>query len=112
MSSKREEKVSAQEIFQKLEKTHLLVGYFPYPECNVCQVLRPKVEQLVKQYEDFEFLYVDIHQYPEVSGQLLVFSVPTVIVFADGKEVKRLSRHFSIGELESVLDRLEEVYQM
>ncbi len=112
MSIKFEEEVNTREIFQKLRETPLLVGYFSYPECNVCQVLRPKVERLVEQYEDFEFLYVDIHKHPEVSGQLLVFSVPTVVVFADGKEVKRFSRHFSVGELESLLDRLQEVYQI
>ncbi len=96
------------DILQKIETSALLVVYFSYPECSVCKTLRPKVEKLVADFPRAEFLYVDTHLNPEVSGQHLVFTVPTIALFSGGKEMKRLSRHFSMGELESALERFSE----
>ena len=42
----------------------------------------------------------------EISGQLFVFTAPTVIVFAKGKETIRESRFVSIESLEYKMDRL------
>jgi len=96
-------------IAQKISRAPLSVAYFSYPECSVCRVLRPKVEELVSQLSGVEFLYVDTHQNPQISGQHLIFAVPTIIIFSEGKELRRFSRHFSMGELEEFLDRIVSV---
>jgi len=101
--------VDNQNIRDKIKQAQVLVIYFSYPECSVCRVLRPKVEALVAELPGIDFLYVNTHQHPEVSGQYLVFAVPTILVFSDGKEVKRFSRHFSLQELETFLRRLLEL---
>lgn len=93
------------EIFQKINESKLIVAYFSYPECNVCKTLRPKVEELVADYDGLEFIYIDTHLYPKVSGQNMVFAVPTVVLFLDGKDVKRWSRHLSLQEIKDGLDR-------
>jgi thioredoxin-like negative regulator of GroEL len=49
---------------------------------------------------------VDTHQNSEVSGQYLVFAVPTIIVFLDGREVNRFSRHFSMLDFENEINRM------
>ncbi len=90
----------------KIKQAPLLVAYFSYPECSVCQVLRPKVEALVADRPGVDFLYINTHEHSEVSGQYLVFSVPTIIIFGEGHEYKRFSRHFSVHELEDFLDRI------
>jgi thioredoxin-like negative regulator of GroEL len=98
--------MTSQEIFDKIKSTELIVTYFSYPECNVCKVLRPKVEDYLVQYEKIDFLYIDTHQNPEVSGQYLVFAVPTIIIFLDGREVKRFSRHFSMADFEAEVQKM------
>ena len=90
----------------EINKHEIILGYFSYPECSVCKVLKPKVQELLKDYPDVTFLYVDIHKHPEISGQLLVFAVPTIIIFYRGKESARFSRHFALQDLESALNRL------
>ncbi|NOR45307.1 MAG: thioredoxin [Candidatus Delongbacteria bacterium] len=85
------------------------ITYFSHDECNVCKVLKPKVIDLVTQYNDFGFIYVNTKESPEVCGQYTVFTVPTVIVFVEGKESKRFSRNFAMTELEELLDRFNEL---
>jgi len=97
---------SPEEIIQD---TPLLVAYFSHDECNVCKVLRPKVQELTGRYKNIEFLYVNTKEHQEISGQNMVFAVPTIIVFVEGRESKRYSRHFAIEELESYLRYYETV---
>lgn len=94
------------EILEKINRTPLLISYFSYPECNVCRVLRPKVEQMVSELSGTTFLYVDTHTYRQISGQFIVFAVPTIIIFHYGKELKRVSRHISVSELRNYLERM------
>ncbi|RMH64949.1 MAG: thioredoxin [Calditrichaeota bacterium] len=95
------------ETFQlQLKKRPITLAYFSYPACQVCKVLRPKVEALAGQYDLVDFIYVDTHQAPKLAGQYTVFTVPTLIIFVDGRESKRLSRHFAIADVQTFLDRI------
>ncbi len=98
--------MNSEEIFEKIRSTELIVTYFSYPECNVCKILLPKVESVLEKYEKVELQYIDTHFNPEVSGQYLVFAVPTIIIFLDGREVKRFSRHFSIIDFENEIEKM------
>lgn len=92
-----------------LRKSPLLVAYFSQEDCPVCKVLRPKVENLVDSFKGIEFLYIDIKSHPAISGQYLVFSIPTIILFVSGKEHTRFSRHFSMDDLNYTLEYLHDV---
>ncbi len=94
------------DIMQKINEAPLLAAYFSYPECSVCRVLRPKVEELISGHPGAEFLYVNTHEQTEISGQFLVFTVPTIIIFSGGREQKRFSRHFSLLDLQGYLERV------
>ena len=93
----------------KLRKTPLLVVYFSQDDCHVCKVLKPKINNLVDSFRGVEFLYIDIKANPKISGQYLVFTIPTIIVFVSGKEHVRFSRHFSVDELNHNLERLHDM---
>ncbi|MCD6374300.1 MAG: thioredoxin family protein [Caldisericaceae bacterium] len=96
--------------FQDLLQQHLItVGYFSTESCNVCKVLRPQVRQICQKFNDVHFEYVDIEKAPELRGQYLVFSVPTIIIFVDGREHKRLNRYMSLQDFEAELSRLIEI---
>ncbi len=95
------------ETFQKaITSAPIVIGYFSYPSCNVCKVLRPKVEALSAQYEEVDFIYVDTHEAPQLAGQYTIFTVPTIVIFVEGRESLRLSRNFSVGEVEAFLQRM------
>lgn len=80
--------------------------YFSTPDCNVCKVLKPKLYELIaSKYPGIEFGYVDISTLKEIAGELAIFSVPTVIVYFDGREFFRKSRNLSLEEFSSEIDR-------
>jgi thioredoxin 1 len=81
----------------------MMLVYFSTPQCNVCKVLRPKVEALLEDYPAVEFLYVDSTTHPEASGQHLVFAVPTIVLFMDGREVRRFGRTLAMEDLDRAL---------
>lgn len=80
--------------------------YLSTPECNVCKVLKPKViEMLESDFPEINFCYVDLNEAKEISGQLSVFSVPTILVYFEGKETIRASRNISIEQLKEQINR-------
>jgi thioredoxin 1 len=80
--------------------------YFTGPNCNVCKVIKPKILELQgKTFPELEFYSVDCDALPQVAGQYGVLSIPTVVLYFDGRETTRLVRTFSIGELELAIAR-------
>ena len=84
--------------------------YLSTQECSVCKVLKPKIiEMLNDDFPQIHFCYVDLNEAKEIRGQLSVFSVPTILVYFEGKETIRTSRNVHVEELHEHIDRY---YQM
>jgi thioredoxin 1 len=86
------------------EKAVLL--YFSSDACSVCKVLKPRVHQLLQ--DGFPLLvsrYVDTELSPLIAGQFRVFSIPTILIFFDGKEQVRYSRNIHMHQLEASIAR-------
>ena len=93
--------------FQYLTYKHKSICfYLSTPECSVCKVLKPKVIEMLKDYfPQIHFCYVDLNEAKEIRGQLSVFSVPTILVYFEGKETIRISRNVLLEELREQIDR-------
>ena len=92
-----------QEII-KNEKGVLL--YFSSDSCSVCKVLKPKVEQLLREkFPKMTVRYVDTELSPVISGQFRVFTIPTILIWFEGKEQGRFSRNISLHQLEESISR-------
>lgn len=89
----------------------LTIKLFGSSNCGVCKDVKNKVSILLNknQFNSVEFYYLDIEKEIEKCGEHLVFSVPTVIILVDEKEVKRFVRTFSIKEIEGILQRYLEL---
>jgi thioredoxin-like negative regulator of GroEL len=89
----------------KTENLALLV-YFSHEKCNVCKVLKPKVEELINdKFPQIKLFYADTVNYPELAAQNQIFAVPTLLIYFDGRESIRKSRNIGISELEDLLTR-------
>ena len=74
--------------------------YFSAPTCNVCHALKPKLmEALDSNFKEFKVESVDISVEEDIAPHFDVFAIPTVLVFLDGKEFLRKSRHMSVDEV-------------
>ena len=84
--------------------------YFSAPTCNVCHALKPKlVEAVSSNFKEMQIVSVDISETPEIASHFSVFAIPTLIVFLDGCEFLRKSRHMSVGEVVEEIRRPYEI---
>jgi len=80
--------------------------YFSGENCNVCHALRPKFKELFdKEFPKIKQIYLDAHENLEISSHFQVFSVPTMLVFLDGREFVREGRSVSLHQLTQKLAR-------
>ena len=69
---------------------HLVLVDFWATWCGPCRMLAPVIEQLGAQYEGKVVVgKVDTDEQPALAMQFGIMSIPTVILFKDGKEVER-----------------------
>ena len=105
-----ESPVSYDDFLESVKSNNAVCFYLSTPECNVCKVLKPKViEMIEKDFPQIQFCYINLNEGKEISGQLSVFSVPTILIYFDGKETIRSSRNIHLEELREQIDRY---YQM
>lgn len=72
-------------------KSGVVVVDFFATWCGPCKMLSPVYNSLGEEMQDnTEFLKVDIDESMELAERFLVTTVPTVIVFKNGKEMDRL----------------------
>ncbi|HKL32175.1 MAG TPA: thioredoxin family protein [Tangfeifania sp.] len=97
---------SLDEFNQLKQKELALLAYFSTDACNVCKVLKPKVDELVQsEFPQLKMVYVKSDVLPDIAGQHQVFTAPTILVFFDGRETIRKSRNIGLDELRREIDR-------
>ena len=74
---------------ENLAKNKLTLVDFWATWCGPCRMLSPIVDELASETPDVMFGKVDIDQYPELAIGLGINSVPTLMLFKDGKLVDR-----------------------
>jgi len=97
-------------IHQTIKENPAVMLYFSAPTCNVCHALKPKLlEALNENFETFEVISIDVSTDADIAAEFGVFAIPTVLVFLDGREFLRKSRHMSVGEVISEIKRPYEI---
>lgn len=99
------------ENINKIIKDNLAVMvYFSAPTCGVCHALKPKLlEAIDRNFGEFEVISIDTSTCQEIAAHFSVFAIPTVLMFLDGKEFLRKSRHMSVDEVIREIKRPYEI---
>jgi len=58
--------------------------------CGPCKKLEPQLEKMEKEFSNIEFISVDIDNISYLAKQYQIRSLPTLVLFKNGKEVKRV----------------------
>ena len=91
---------------QRIQNEIGVMLYFSGEHCNVCHALRPKIKALFdEKFPKIAQVWLDAHEHPQIAAHYRVFSVPTLIVFLDGREFVREGRAMSLVALEEKLSR-------
>ena len=74
-------------------------------------VLKPKVETLFSEkFPKIKHHYISVEVYRDTAAQLNVLSIPTLLVYFEGKEFLRESRLISVSDVEGKISRTYELY--
>ena len=82
--------------FSTLIKDKAVVDFYA-TWCGPCRMFGPVFEEVSKD-EDFNFVKLDVDKYSDIARQYGVMSIPTVILFENGNEVKRFTGFMSKDE--------------
>ena len=99
-----------EQIKKEIDSKEPILIYFSGENCSVCKVLKPKIEEEVKNnFPKMRVLEVKTDLSLELTAQFMVFSIPTIIVYFDSKEFKRYGRNMSIPVF---IDEIKRPYKL
>lgn len=75
--------------------------------CGPCKMLSPVISQLAEEYGGrIKVCKVNVDEQSELASQNAIVSIPTVILFSDGKPVNKIVGAHAIDEYEDAIDEL------
>lgn len=98
---------SKEQLEQFLTDQRLAILYFSSQNCNVCQAVFPKLINLAEAYS-VKTAKILTDEQTEIAGQNLVFTVPTILIIYEGKEILRESRFIDFQKVERTLELLSD----
>lgn len=80
-----------QENFQRevLEAKGTVLVDFWAAWCGPCQMLSPVVDEVAEEAQDIKVGKVNIDEQPDLAAQFNVMSIPTLVLFKDGKATEQ-----------------------
>ena len=58
--------------------------------CGPCRMIAPIVEEIANEYENIKVGKINVDEQEKLAIEYGIMSIPTLILFKDGKEVKRI----------------------
>ena len=72
--------------------------------CGPCQMLKPIIENLSEEKQNIKFVSINVDGVDELNHKYNVSSIPCLILFKDGKELKRTVGFISENDLKNWID--------
>ena len=99
--------ITTKEMFEtevlKSEKPAIVDFWAPW--CGPCRMLGPILEEIAAERADLKVCKVNVDELGELAAQYGVTSIPTIIVFKDGREAERMVGVQSPKALTDLLER-------
>ena len=57
--------------------------------CGPCRMVGPVVDKIAEEHPEYKVGKIDVDAQPELAGQFSVMSIPTLLVFKEGKMVNK-----------------------
>ncbi len=79
--------VNMNEFEEKTKEGKVLVDFYAV-WCGPCNMLSPLVEKLADEHPEITVIKVDVDQASEIAAKFNVYSIPTLVLFENGKAKK------------------------
>ena len=89
--------------FNEIIKAPLTIIIAKTKTCTVCAPITRKLEEFMVPYPSIPVYQIYLEDVLEFQGQQLIFTVPTIVVFSEGKEILRESRFIDFDKIERLL---------
>jgi thioredoxin-like negative regulator of GroEL len=99
-----------EDIDKLIKENGLALLYFGNEDCNVCNALKPKIEEMLEAYPKIKYAEIDVERSLQISADFNIFTIPVVLVFIEGKEIIREARYISIRDLTDKISRYYELF--
>ncbi|MGL5244802.1 MAG: thioredoxin [Sarcina sp.] len=70
-----------------LDENGVVVVDFWANWCGPCKMIAPVIDELADEMKNVKFVKVDVDKNPTIAGKFQVASIPTLMMFKDGKPV-------------------------
>jgi len=99
---------SIDDIKDFVKENKFVMLYFSSDGCNVCDDVLPMIEGLLSKNSKVVSGNVEVQNVPSVASVFGVFTIPTIIIYLEGKEIVRQSRYINFLELKEKIQRFSE----
>jgi thioredoxin 1 len=84
-------------------ETAVLVDFWA-PWCGPCRVVHPILEEIAAEREDLRIVSINTDENQQTAARFEILSIPTLILFKDGAEAKRVIGAMPKRRLEAELE--------
>lgn len=97
--------LSTKDFEEKIQEGVTLVDFYA-PWCGPCKMMSPIIDELSSEYKGRANIYkVNVDNEPDLANRFQVMSIPTIIVFKDGKAVDQTLGAQSKNKLKDMIDK-------
>lgn len=96
-------KIDNNSFNETIKKGIVLVDFFA-DWCGPCKMLSPIIEELSNEMNDVHFVKINIDESSEIANSYGIRSIPTLILFKDGKMVNKIVGFIGKDELKRFIN--------
>ncbi len=98
--------ITAYETIQDRVKNGVIMVVAKAHGCATCTVIVDHLVKTIPYLDRIDKIQVFVDDVDQFRGEHVIFSVPTVLIFSEGKEILRESRFINTGKINRLLSML------
>ncbi len=88
---------------EEIKEDIVLVDFFA-TWCGPCNMLTPEIEKLDKEAQ-LKIIKIDVDELPDIARKYKVMSIPTLLLFKDGKLINQSLGYMPLNHLKEFISK-------